>query len=686
VETLKVVTEQEITTTTTTTIEEKYKVLAPESMQETFMSDSEDEGGETETFGPDSSYKYLTTDQMDSLADDSIQPDVTDDEKHQKAAANIKERSGSALAAAPGTLEEKLKELEKSKDYSTGLNNLVADNVDLPKNSTVKLGSALSHVSVATSVGNRSVTSMWRERFLVSFMVDARGGAMRGCRHSGVRVIIPPRKAPMPMRITCRYLKKDKLIHPPPLMEGEAIASRVLELGPSGAKFLGPVIIEVPHFAALRGKEREIVILRSDNGETWREHTLEATEDAVQEVLQESFDADELSQLEDLNTNRITRILTTDFPQYFAIVSRIRQEVHAIGPEGGVVNSTVVPQVQAVFPQGALTKKIKVGLQAHPIPPELTAKLLGNRVAVSPIVTVEPRRRKFHKPITLTIPVPQAAGKGMINQYNGETPTLRLLCSITGGTTRAQWEDVTGSTPLHFVNDCVNFTTTVSARFWLMDCRNVAEATKMATELYREAIHVPFMAKFCVYSKRHEALEARLRVFCMTDDKEEKTLEGQEHFNEIAKSRDVEVLEGKSHFVELAGNLVPVTKSGDQLSLRFYAFRENRLPFNVRVKDPNSEPLARIAFTKEPKNNRQDSSSSSQAPQAPICNLNLCLQPDITPETAELPEGRVADFQTNIRTIREAGYGKFDTIHKADLKISDIGNLLGSDWVKFHMN
>lgn len=75
-------------------------------------------------------------------------------------------------------------------------------------------------------------------------------------------------------------------------MEGEAIASRVLELGPAGAKFLGPVIIEVPHFAALRNKEREIVILRSDNGEAWKEHTLEATEDAVQDVLQESFDGD----------------------------------------------------------------------------------------------------------------------------------------------------------------------------------------------------------------------------------------------------------------------------------------------------------------------------------------------------------------------------------------------------------
>lgn len=48
VETLKVVTETNITSTSTGTpvAEEKYKVIAPESMHETFMSDSEDEGGE----------------------------------------------------------------------------------------------------------------------------------------------------------------------------------------------------------------------------------------------------------------------------------------------------------------------------------------------------------------------------------------------------------------------------------------------------------------------------------------------------------------------------------------------------------------------------------------------------------------------------------------------------------------
>lgn len=64
-------------------------------------------------------------------------------------------------------------------------------------------------------------------------------------------------------------------------------------------------------------------------------------------------------------SDRITRIVTTEFPHYFAVITRLRQEIHAIGPEGGIINSTVVPSVQAIFPEGALTKKIKVGLQVR---------------------------------------------------------------------------------------------------------------------------------------------------------------------------------------------------------------------------------------------------------------------------------------------------------------------------------
>ncbi|GJQ83739.1 hypothetical protein Trydic_g20615, partial [Trypoxylus dichotomus] len=674
IETLKVVTETTTTTTTTTTIEEKYKVVAPEAMQETFMSDSEEEGGEEilDGFGAapheqhvylpyfngttlltredtvlgDHSYRYLTADEMKSLGDDSLPIDVTRDERIDSNKMVISDEQQNALP--PQAIEDGMSPQYITENYVEYTKKYSPDNVDLARH-PINIGKL-----------------HWKN-FLVSFLVDARGGAMRGCRHSGVRVIVPPRCAPSPTRITCRYVRPQRTPHPPPLMEGEALASRVLELGPVGAKFLGPVIIEVPHFAALRGKEREIVILRSDNGETWREHTVDASDDILNEVLNDSFEAEDLSQLEDVSSGRITRVVTNDFPQYFAIVTRIRQEVHAIGPEGGMVSSTVVPQVQAVFPQGALTKKIKVGLQAQPIDPELSAKLLGHGVALSPVVTVEPRRRKFHKAITLSMPAPRAHSQGMINQYSGNAPTLRLLCSITGGTTRAQWEDVTGSTPLTFVNDCVSFTTTVSARFWLMDCRNITDATKMATELYKEAIHVPFMAKFVVFAKRIDPLEARLRVFCMTDDKEDKTLEHQEHFTEVAKSRDVEVLEGKPQYIEFAGNLVPITKSGEPLQFSFRAFRENRLPFSVRVKDQHAEAVGRCLFMREPK------VAKGEPPQQPICILNIVLPDDIVTETVALTDNETLKRHMFLKDNFE--------YYRPDPRLADMSNLLGEDWV-----
>ncbi|MGH0120721.1 UNVERIFIED_CONTAM: hypothetical protein FKN15_031650 [Acipenser sinensis] len=452
--------------------------------------------------------------------------------------------------------------------------------------------------------------------FLVSFMVDARGGAMRGCRHNGLRIIIPPRKCTAPTRVTCRLVKRHRLATMPPMVEGEGLTSRLIEVGPSGAQFLGPVIVEIPHFAALRGKERELVVLRSETGESWKEHHCEFTEEELNEILN-GMD-EELDSPEELEKKRICRIITRDFPQYFAVVSRIKQDSHLIGPDGGVLSSTVVPQVQAVFPEGALTKRIRVGLQAHPTDTDLVRKILGNKAMFSPIVTLEPRRRKFHKPITMTIPIPKSTTDGMMNGYGGDTPTLRLLCSITGGTTPAQWEDITGTTPLTFVNECVSFTTNVSARFWLIDCRQIQESVNFATQMYREIICVPYMAKFVIFAKSHDPIEARLRCFCMTDDKVDKTLEQQENFTEVARSRDVEVLEGKPIYADCFGNLVPLTKSGQHHLFSFYAFKENRLALFIKVRDSTQEPCGRLSFMKEPRSYRGLAHHA-------ICNLNITL-------------------------------------------------------------
>nr|XP_036671417.1 ankyrin-2 isoform X9 [Drosophila suzukii] len=692
---LKTITKEDEAAAAPAQAEEKYRVVAPEAMHESFMSDSEEEGGDTNWqldagyeygFGPvylpyyqgdklcvssednmlsDQPYRYLTVDEMKSLGDDSLPIDVTRDERMD---SNRMTQSTEYASGVPPTIGEEVISPHKTQVYGSS-----------PK-------ATVDGVYIANGSGHDEPPHVGRKlswkSFLVSFLVDARGGAMRGCRHSGVRMIIPSRSTCQPTRVTCRYVKPQRTMHPPQLMEGEALASRVLELGPCSTKFIGPVIMEVPHFASLRGKEREIIILRSDNGETWREHTIDNSEEIIHDVLQQCFEPEEIAQLEEQAGNHVCRFVTYDFPQYFAVVSRIRQEVHAIGPEGGMVSSTVVPQVQAVFPQGALTKKIKVGLQAQPVDPDLTAKLLGRGVAVSPIVTVEPRRRKFHKAITLSMPAPKAHSQGMINQYSGNTPTLRLLCSITGvfrkrslkgGPSRAQWEDVTGSTPLTFVNDCVSFTTTVSARFWLMDCRNISDATKMATELYKEVIHVPFIAKFVVFAKKIEPFEARLRVFCMTDDREDKTLEKHELYTEVAKSRDVEVLEGKPQYIEMAGNLVPVTKSGDQLQLQFKAFRENRLPFTVRVKDQHADIVGRTLFMKEPK------VAKGEPPQQPICILNIVLPEAVIPDSTTAFSDRVTSaYRTSMFSL-----SKHQNDHYiGDIRIVDLSNLLGKDWIQ----
>uniref|UniRef100_A0AAY4BWC7 ZU5 domain-containing protein n=1 Tax=Denticeps clupeoides TaxID=299321 RepID=A0AAY4BWC7_9TELE len=313
-----------------------------------------------------------------------------------------------------------------------------------------------------------TVSSPVHSGFLVSFMVDARGGSMRGSRHDGMRIIIPPRKCQAPTRITCRLAKRHRLAYPPPMVEGEGLVSRLVEVGPAGAQFLGPVIVEIPHFGSMRGKERELIVLRSDNGDMWKEHHYDWCTEDLASLLNGMNE--ELDSAAELDKKRICRIITRDFPQYFAVVSRIKQESDYMGPEGGVLSSEAVPMVRAAFPQGALTKKIRVGLQAQPIPEELAQAVVGNRASFSPIVTVEPRRRKFHKPITMTIPVPPRAKEAAASGRKGDSsPCLRLLCSITGGTSPAQWEDITGTTPLSFVTDCVSFTTNVSARYLWSD-------------------------------------------------------------------------------------------------------------------------------------------------------------------------------------------------------------------------
>ncbi|XP_070081552.1 ankyrin-3 isoform X21 [Equus asinus] len=683
VDTLKVVTEE---TVTTTTITEKHKMNVPETMNEVLdMSDDEvrkanapemlsdgeyisdvEEGEDAMTGDTD---KYLGPQDLKELGDDSLPAE-------------------GYMGFSLGARSASLRSFSSDRSYTLNRSSYARDSMMIEEllvpskeqhlTFTREFDSdSLRHYSwAADTLDNVNlVSSPVHSGFLVSFMVDARGGSMRGSRHHGMRIIIPPRKCTAPTRITCRLVKRHKLANPPPMVEGEGLASRLVEMGPAGAQFLGPVIVEIPHFGSMRGKERELIVLRSENGETWKEHQFDSKNEDLTELLN-GMD-EELDSPEELGKKRICRIITKDFPQYFAVVSRIKQESNQIGPEGGILSSTTVPLVQASFPEGALTKRIRVGLQAQPVPDEIVKKILGNKATFSPIVTVEPRRRKFHKPITMTIPVPPPSGEGVSNGYKGDTtPNLRLLCSITGGTSPAQWEDITGTTPLTFIKDCVSFTTNVSARFWLADCHQVLETVGLATQLYRELICVPYMAKFVVFAKMNDPVESSLRCFCMTDDKVDKTLEQQENFEEVARSKDIEVLEGKPIYVDCYGNLAPLTKGGQQLVFNFYAFKENRLPFSIKIRDTSQEPCGRLSFLKEPK-------TTKGLPQTAVCNLNITLPAHKKTEKTDRRQSFASlALRKRYSYLTEPGMSPQSPCERTDIRMAIVADHLGLSWTE----
>ncbi|KAL5964290.1 Ankyrin-3, partial [Taenia solium] len=554
--------------------------------------------------------------------------------------------------------------------------------------------------------------------FLVSFLVDARGGFVEAQRRPDLRFLIPPYAISSPTRIICRLLRPDRVSRLPHLNDGDAI----IEMSPSSVRFDGPILLEVPHFASIQGRDREVITLRCDHGDSWKAHPLESTDQSVQDALGTAFgeslqifivavlNLGQIEPLASIRERRIQRILMVDVPRFFALISRFRQEIALIGPDGGVLASTVSPKVQAVFPKGALQKRIKVGLQAQVVQPYVVNKMVGNRATFSPVVTLEPRRRKFHKPITVTIPLPRQSLKG-VHKSDPLPPSLHLLCSITAGCAPATWEDITGSTTMTRHKDCVSFTTTVSARLWLVDAQGVEDVAEVASRVYQESILPPYIGRFAVYArlpKDRQAIEANeaaaavtaaaasvstssadaisattlgasrfrrkvfhpadaeLRCVCLIDDVPEKTLEQQEKFQLVAVGPPTEVTDLKAYWLETVGDIFSYPAHAGQLSLDVQAFQENRLTYPVRVRQPagtKAPPIGHFRVYREPR--EASSVGVATDDEQPITVLEIRMPGDAV-------EGRWLDSSTkeemSTKTVRP------------ELNVREIALLVGARW------
>ena len=248
------------------------------------------------------------------------------------------------------------------------------------------------------------------------------------------------------------------------------------------------------------------------------------------------------------------------------LVTRVKHWSAVVGPAGGLLRtddgSSEEKQIaMADLRPGSLVKNITVTLQSLKISDRLGTALFGHChtnptevqhqqrefipvVSASPVVTIEPRKRKFHEPIVLTLPLPtytktlKNLSDEMINRgaswnkprnkdkSSRDTDSeessdltkqnLRLLYSVKEGAERAEWREITGETPLTLDNtkENVSLTTTVSARYWFLHVQDPLRSEAIAKELYTAACRVPYVTKFSLFAKKIDEHVLECRLFC----------------------------------------------------------------------------------------------------------------------------------------------------------------------------
>ncbi len=60
-------------------------------------------------------------------------------------------------------------------------------------------------------------------------------------------------------------------------------------MSPTHMRFDGPILLEVPHFASVEGRDREVITLRCDSGDSWKAHPTEATDQSIRDALGVAF-------------------------------------------------------------------------------------------------------------------------------------------------------------------------------------------------------------------------------------------------------------------------------------------------------------------------------------------------------------------------------------------------------------
>ncbi|XP_045213506.2 ankyrin-3-like [Mercenaria mercenaria] len=169
------------------------------------------------------------------------------------------------------------------------------------------------------------------------------------------------------------------------------------------------------------------------------------------------------------------------------------QSIRFLCSDGGLLQSSLCPDITCKLPEGALTigKKsfCRVSIQVMNTDESVLHRHMGKDAFVSPIVVIEPVRRKFHKSLTKTIPLPGFGVKKF------ESKNVRILFSITGSDENSDWQDISSAVSEKALDEAVEhgklfIEHVVTGRFAVVCCENsIMDVPETMTEMMRSCMN-----------------------------------------------------------------------------------------------------------------------------------------------------------------------------------------------------
>ncbi|XP_076304678.1 ankyrin-3-like [Tachypleus tridentatus] len=463
----------------------------------------------------------------------------------------------------------------------------------------------------------------------ITFVVGPEGGILSQSGHLPFSMTFPTGCVSRSLAVTCCLRNGADNFCPLPLNDSEALVSYILEIRPVGAKLIHPVLIELHHFASYR-PERKVFMLKSDVGDTWSL----------------CYEGDSLPSSEPCDngftsaTKASIFLKTLVLPRFLCIISSIHMDVKTVGTDGGKIASSLVPGAEIVLSPGSLLKPVNIGLSVQPVPVDLVKKVFGDHVTVSPILTVEPRYRKFHKACTLSIPLvnkgtvslpvddekiitcnsitkqdhSNSEGELTSQSRSQDTRKMHLVCSLTGGNQQVEWLNITGSASMKKSKTYMSLSTYVTGRYCLVcQCYPITpvwwkDMVQLVSELYQEVVKIPIYVRFFLMIKRLKRGKAEICIICRVniDGTDTNHVEG---FSLATPSCTAEVFEKEQLHLDVQGNLRMDGNCSDQNYIEVNSFRQNTVRCLLKVKDSARQPFGSVKVTRNPKVMRRNEGS-----------------------------------------------------------------------------